>query len=464
MRFAPPATMPSCPGAIQCGHPASDVRLTYDDFLQFPDDGKRHELIDGEHFVTPSPNTKHQTIAGNLHGLIWTYLRQQPVGRVFVAPFDVVFSDFDVVEPDLLFVSKARQADVLTAKHVRGAPDLVVEIGSPGTRKRDETIKRRLYERFGVGEYWVVDPELDEIKVYRLADGRFARVAELALERDETLESPLFPGRWPSGSRTSSRSEARARGAHQLGRLREAIAPRLGLPNTAGACGIAAPSCRGSEAPKCTPPAPFITAWPKPKRAAARRRHLEHVTARGRAPRGSASGTSASMSTSQPSKRALGEAAGLERLLDGEAVVDDVRHELRVRLALVPAAHDAEADLVVALLHEGRDDGVQRALARRQRVRLVLAQREQAAAVLQHEAGARRHQSRAEAAVVALDERHDVAVLVDDRHVDRVVALRVGDAGQPIRQHLARRLVGNDQLGALDGAGLVEHRRGRASA
>ena len=119
--------------------PASDVRLTYDDFLQFRDDGKRHELIDGEHVVTPSPNTKHQTIAGNLHGLIWTYLRQQPVGRVFVAPFDVVFSDFDVVEPDLLFVSTARRADVLTAAHVRGAPDLVVEIGSPGTRKRDET-------------------------------------------------------------------------------------------------------------------------------------------------------------------------------------------------------------------------------------------------------------------------------------------------------------------------------------
>jgi Uma2 family endonuclease len=174
--------------------PASDVRLTYDDFLQFRDDGKRHELIDGAHVVTPSPNTKHQTIAGNLHGLIWTYLRQQPVGRVFVAPFDVVFSDFDVVEPDLLFVSTARQADVLTAAHVRGAPDLVVEIGSPGTRKRDETVKRRLYERFGVGEYWVVDPELDEIKVYRQAEGRFERVAFLSFEHRDVLTSPHLPG------------------------------------------------------------------------------------------------------------------------------------------------------------------------------------------------------------------------------------------------------------------------------
>ena len=88
-------------------------------------------------------------------------------------------------------------------------------------------------------------------------------------------------------------------------------------------------------------------------------------------------------------------------------------------------------------------------------------QREQAAAILQHEARPRRHQPRAEAAVVALDERHDVAVLVDDGHVDGVVALGVGDPGQPIGQHLARRFVGHDQLGTIDGACLVEHRRGR---
>ncbi len=171
----------------------SDVKLTYDDFVHFPEDGKRHELIDGEHVVTPSPNAKHQSVSINLSSLLWAYVGAHHLGRVFAAPFDVVFSDFDVVEPDLLFVSQARQADVLTAAHVRGAPDLVVEIGSPSTRKRDETTKRRLYERFGVAEYWVVDPELDEIKVYRMVDGRYTRTAELALERDEVLTSPLFP-------------------------------------------------------------------------------------------------------------------------------------------------------------------------------------------------------------------------------------------------------------------------------
>ena len=188
------ATMGSVSGHDSVRPPASDVKLTYDDFVQFPDDGKRHELIDGEHVVTPSPNTKHQTIVLNLGSALRAHARTHDLGRVFVAPFDVVFSDVDVVEPDLLFVAKARQADVLTATHVRGTPDLVVEVGSPSTRRRDETIKRRLYERFGVEEYWVVDPELDELRVYRHVEGRFDRVALLAREQADVLTSPLFPG------------------------------------------------------------------------------------------------------------------------------------------------------------------------------------------------------------------------------------------------------------------------------
>jgi Uma2 family endonuclease len=178
---------------VRPGNPA--VKLTYEDFLLFPDDGKRHELIDGEHYVTPSPNTKHQTIAMNLAGMIWSYLQDRPLGRVFSAPFDVVFSQFDVVEPDLLYLSNERVRTVLTTQHTKGAPDLVVEIGSKGTRKRDETIKRRLYERFGVGEYWIVDPEIDIVKVYRRPTaGGYERVAELALERGDVLTTPLLAG------------------------------------------------------------------------------------------------------------------------------------------------------------------------------------------------------------------------------------------------------------------------------
>jgi Uma2 family endonuclease len=169
------------------------VKFTYEDFLNFPNDGKRHEIIDGEHYVTPSANTRHQTVCTALTALLWIYLKQHPIGAVFVAPFDVVFSDLDVVQPDILYISRER-AGVLTDQHVRGAPDLAVEILSPGTRKTDEVTKRKLYERFGVQEYWVVDPELDMIKVYCRKDDQFVRVAELSAEAGDSLTTPLLPG------------------------------------------------------------------------------------------------------------------------------------------------------------------------------------------------------------------------------------------------------------------------------
>lgn len=168
------------------------VKFTYEDFVNFPDDGKRHEIIDGEHYVTPSPNTKHQTIVFNLAAAFAGYLRTHAVGAAFVAPFDVVFSDLDIVEPDLLYISSNR-ASILTDQHVRGAPDLVVEILSPGTRKTDEVTKRKVYERFGVLEYWIVDPELETIKIYRRIEEAFARVAELSAEASDVLATPLLP-------------------------------------------------------------------------------------------------------------------------------------------------------------------------------------------------------------------------------------------------------------------------------
>ena len=175
--------------------PASPgLKLTYDDFVLFPDDGKRHELIDGEHYVTPSPNLKHQKVSGNLHLLIGVWLEEHPIGQIFYAPFDVVFSRYDVVEPDLLYVSNARTAEVLTPANVQGAPDLVIEIGSPSTRKRDATIKRRLYERSGVSEYWVVDPELDLVRVYRREREIFGRAIEMSSDAGDILTTPLLPG------------------------------------------------------------------------------------------------------------------------------------------------------------------------------------------------------------------------------------------------------------------------------
>ena len=174
--------------------PESRTKLTYDDFALFPDDGRRHELIDGEHYVTPSPSFKHQVVLGNLHLLIGGWLQDHRVGRVMLSPFDVVFSKFDVVEPDLLYLSNERAEQVLTSANVQGVPELVVEIGSPSTRKRDETIKRRLYEKSGVSEYWVVDPELDVVRVYRAGEKGFGKPVEWSLEAGDVLTTPLLAG------------------------------------------------------------------------------------------------------------------------------------------------------------------------------------------------------------------------------------------------------------------------------
>jgi Uma2 family endonuclease len=172
-----------------------DTRFTLEDFELFPDDGQRHELIDGEHVVTSSPNTRHQRLVQRLHLALGEHLRQHiEQGEVFLAQFDVVLSFHDVVEPDLLLIS-GDQPEILTATNVQGAPALVVEVLSEATRKRDEQTKRRLYERAGVREYWLVDPELDLIKVFRRsADGRLPRIAELSAEERDTLTTPLLPG------------------------------------------------------------------------------------------------------------------------------------------------------------------------------------------------------------------------------------------------------------------------------
>lgn len=179
--------------------PDRDRRLTYNDFLLFPDDGLRHEIIDGEHYVTPSPNQRHQELVARLHLSLGGFLEDRPErGRVFLSPFDVVFSFHDVVEPDLVFVAPD-QLDILTDKNIQGTPALVIEILSPSTRKRDQQIKRRLYERTGVREYWLVDPELNAVTVYkRAADGSFPRAASLTAKGLDTLDTPLLAG-WSLG-------------------------------------------------------------------------------------------------------------------------------------------------------------------------------------------------------------------------------------------------------------------------
>ena len=169
------------------------VRMTYDDLLALPDDGLRHELIDGEHFVTPSPASRHQIILANLYRHVGPHAYVTKCGVTLFAPYDIVFTKYDVVEPDLMYFSKDRYAEVVTEKNAQGPPNLAVEILSPGTRRRDEALKRRLYERMKIDEYWIVDPKSETVKIHRLSDGRYVRT-ELSVERDELLTTPLLPG------------------------------------------------------------------------------------------------------------------------------------------------------------------------------------------------------------------------------------------------------------------------------
>jgi Uma2 family endonuclease len=174
--------------------PASAVKLTYADFLQFPDDGRRHELIDGEHYVTPSPVIPHQRLVLRLAVTLSACLEASGLGEVFVAPLDVVLSDHDVVEPDLLVVLYG-QGEILTHQHVRGAPALVVEVLSPGTRRRDEGIKRLLYDRSGVREYWLVNPAGRSVTVYRRGTAfELVQVEALTTDRGGVLTTALLPG------------------------------------------------------------------------------------------------------------------------------------------------------------------------------------------------------------------------------------------------------------------------------
>jgi len=168
----------------------------YADLVALPEDQLRHELIDGEHVVTPSPNTGHQEISIRLFRALDSHVEQHRMGQVLYAPFDVKFSPFTVLVPDLVYFTAERYARVVNEKHATAAPDLVVEILSPGTRRRDRGRKRAVYEREGAQEYWIVDPEAQSITALRRprADAGLTDVTTLTVDAHGELESPLFPG------------------------------------------------------------------------------------------------------------------------------------------------------------------------------------------------------------------------------------------------------------------------------
>ena len=166
------------------------IRFTYHDYLLLPEES-RYEIIDGDLQMSPSPTERHQQAAGNLYEVFARFVRERRLGRVLIAPFDVILSETDVVQPDILFVSKDR-AEIIRENGVFGAPDLVIEVLSPATAQRDRTVKAKLYARAGVKELWLVDPDGRTIEVLSNGPGGFqpvslARIGELA-------SSPILPG------------------------------------------------------------------------------------------------------------------------------------------------------------------------------------------------------------------------------------------------------------------------------
>lgn len=168
------------------------IRFTYEDFQALPSwelTGKRYELIDGDLIVVPSPTVEHQYSMTRFTVILGQHVRQQGLGVVLTSPIDVHLGE-EVVEPDVVFVSNERKA-ILAGKEIAGAPDLVIEVFSPSTGVRDRTVKRRLYEAFGVIEYWLADGDARTVEVLRNGPDGF-QVAGF-YRYPEPMRSALFP-------------------------------------------------------------------------------------------------------------------------------------------------------------------------------------------------------------------------------------------------------------------------------
>jgi Uma2 family endonuclease len=187
--------------------PVQGSRLSYADLERMPDDGKRYELYDGEAVVVPAPVPRHQLAAQSILRALTAYAAKNG-GAVLISPIDIVFTDHDVLQPDIVFFTAERAHLIDPDRAIRDAPDLAVEVLSPSTAARDRGRKKEMFARFGVPEYWIVDPKAETIEVYALigkeyhleqcaeADGRLRSLVlpELELELAEAFRGLRLPG------------------------------------------------------------------------------------------------------------------------------------------------------------------------------------------------------------------------------------------------------------------------------
>jgi len=170
---------------------AEALKITAEEYRFLPEGGPRYQLIEGELHMAPSPTEAHQDNAGNLFVIISVYLREHPIGKAFIAPFDVYLTEHDVYQPDILYVSNRRRS-IVEKTGVMGAPDFVVEVLSPSTARLDRTSKKKIYAAAGVPELWFIDPRRKTIEIFRLQDDS-EKPAKIHAA-NSVFTSPTFPG------------------------------------------------------------------------------------------------------------------------------------------------------------------------------------------------------------------------------------------------------------------------------
>jgi Uma2 family endonuclease len=167
------------------------VPVTYTDLLSWPEDGRRYELYDGEVRELSAPFPRHQLAMLELLDKLRSYARSAG-GLVLVSPIDIVFDELNVLQPDIVFFTAARRHHVQLDRAIRVPPDVAIEVLSPGTASHDRGRKRRMFERFGVPQYWILDPDLERLEVLALNRGRYVRAAEAG--RGDVFQSAQLPG------------------------------------------------------------------------------------------------------------------------------------------------------------------------------------------------------------------------------------------------------------------------------
>lgn len=167
-----------------------ELQFTYSDYKEFPEDGKRYEILEGRLLMVPSPFINHQRVSGRLFWHINKYVKENGLGEIFHPPCDVILSEINVVQPDIIFISK-ENAQIITEENIKGTPDLLIEILSKTSKKNDEIIKKKIYANNQVNEYWIVDPVGSSVKVYVEPKKGYKLLKEF-FEVD-TISTPTFP-------------------------------------------------------------------------------------------------------------------------------------------------------------------------------------------------------------------------------------------------------------------------------